>query len=152
MLHKSIYLIALLLILSVSNCAHLMNTLAIVNCDYTLVDVKPANIGITAMDLIMSFQVRNPNPVGVTITSISFDFIVNDKKVLDGVMSRRTFIPSNQAVIMEHIMKLNYFESGSVVIDLLRRGSANYRVVGTVYFETPLGILAYDLDVLKGKL
>jgi LEA14-like dessication related protein len=135
-----------------SNCAYLTQSLAILNCDYTLMDVRAANIGLTAMDLVISIQVRNPNSIDVHIANLSFDLLVNDKKVLDGVYSHKTVVPAGQAVIVEQITKLNYFESTSVAFDLIRGGNANYRVVGTVLVETPFGTMPFEIDIIKGRI
>jgi hypothetical protein len=45
---------------------------------------------------------------------------------------------------------LDYGQVGTALISAIKNMSANYTLIGTVYFDTPIGTLSFPVTIAKG--
>ena len=138
--------------LAASSCAELMQRLALVNCKYSFHDIAPVNIGLTSLDLRLGIKIDNPNSVNVILDSLGFDFFINENRIFQGTASNRLEIPTGTSSILEQVISISYFEAGAAIIKAIKDNRADYRLTGTAHYDTPIGRLAFPVDIVRGQI
>lgn len=146
---KKVFLLVSLL-LFFSSC-QVAERLAIVNCKYSFLNIVPERIGITSLDLKLTIQVDNPNPVTVTLDKLGFDFFVNDSRVFTGEMRNRLTVSTGGTAIIEHIVRLSYLRTGIAIVRAIKRKEAYYFLRGRATYNTKFGRFTFPVRITLGK-
>ncbi len=147
---KKIFLLASIL-LFLSSC-QVAERLAIANCKYSFLNIVPERIGLTSMDLKLSIQVDNPNPIDVVLDRIGFDFFVNNSKVFTGDMNNRLTIPAGGTEVIEHTVHLSYLRTGIAIIRAIKRKEAYYTLRGRATYDTKFGRFTFPVKITSGEI
>jgi LEA14-like dessication related protein len=81
--------------------------------------------------LEFTFDVSNPNPVGLRLDEITYQLTMDGKTVIDGTKAQRLMLPgmgSNKATLP---LTVNYMESAGSLFDLFTKKSLPYEVSGS---------------------
>ncbi len=138
----------LLIMLALQGC-FIVKRAALKNCEYRLTGTSIKEIALSYLRLGITVDVTNPNPVEVVLDRMRFDFYVNDKKIGNGISNLKTSIPSGESRKIEPIVTIDYKKAGAALISLIKSGAAAYKLVGTVYFDSPLGTISFPVIILE---
>jgi LEA14-like dessication related protein len=109
-------------------------------------DVKIRGLGITggALDIVLS--VYNPNGFDLNATRLSYKLMVEDKDLGTGVLDRAFRVKDRDSTFVTIPMDFTYAALGAAGRQLLSSGAVNYRVLGDIGVETPLGRFTVPYD------
>jgi len=147
---KKVFLLASIL-LFLSSC-QVAERLAIVNCKYSFLNIVPERVGITSMDLKLTIQVNNPNPVNVSLERLGFDLFVNDSRVFTGEMRNRLIVPAGETAVIEHIVHLSYLRTGIAIVRAIKRKEAYYFLRGRATYDTKFGRFTFPVKITSGEI
>ncbi len=145
---KRLFLLPLF-VLVLSSCA-LVQRIALKNCEFRLAGTAIKEIALTYLKLGIIIDVTNPNPIDVVLDRMRFDLYINETKVANATSNLKTTIPSGASVKVTPIVTLDYAQVGAVIVSAIKNLSAKYKVIGTVYFDTPLGTFSFPVTIVKG--
>jgi len=109
-------------------------------------DVKIRGLGLTggALDIVLS--VYNPNGFNLNATRLTYRLMVEDKDLGSGVLDRAFRINDHDSTFVTIPMDFTYAGLGAAGQQLLSSGAINYRVLGDVTVNTPLGNFTQPYD------
>ncbi len=109
-------------------------------------DVKIRGLGLTggALDIVLS--VYNPNGFNLDATRLTYRLMVEDKDLGSGVLDHAFRVKSKDSSFVTIPMDFTYAGLGVAGRQLLSSGSVNYRVIGDITVDTPLGNFTRPYD------
>lgn len=109
-------------------------------------DVKIRGLGLTggALDIVLS--IYNPNGFNLNATRLTYRLMVEDKDLGSGVLDRAFRVNGKDSTFVTIPMDFTYAGLGAAGSQLLSSGSINYRVIGDVTVDTPLGSFTRPYD------
>lgn len=109
-------------------------------------DVKIRGLGLSggALDIVLS--VYNPNGFDLNATRLTYKLMVEDKELGTGVLDRAFRVSDKDSTFVTIPMDFTYAGLGAAGRQLLQSGSVNYRVLGDIGVETPLGRFTVPYD------
>ena len=145
--------------LASARCSTVGSALNIVNPTYSLRNVQPhVAIGLplsnSAIDLDFDLGVDNPNSVGLTMSGINFNVLVNGNQLLSSQSSNGVKIPANGYGAVHLRSRVGYNEIRGIwsqLVDVIQGNRANYEVRGTAYYDTPVGRMNFPVTVYATK-
>ena len=109
-------------------------------------DVKIRGLGLGggALDIVLS--VYNPNGFDLNASRLTYKLMVEDKDLGNGVLNRAFRVKDRDSTFVTIPVDFTYAGLGAAGRQLLSSGAVNYRVIGDVTVNTPLGnyTLPYD--------
>ncbi len=126
--------------------------MAILNCKYSLLNVVPSRVGLTSMDLKLSIQIDNPNPIDVVLDRIGFDLFVNGSKVGSGDITEQRTIPAGGTQIIEPIVKISYLRSGISIVKAIKNKEAYYEIRGRASYLVGRRTFTFPVKITSGNL
>ncbi len=108
------------------------------------VKIKGLGLGGGALDIVLS--VYNPNGFDLNATRLTYKLMVEDKDLGNGVLDRAFRVKDRDSTFVTIPVDFTYAGLGAAGRQLLPSGAVNYRVIGDVTVNTPLGnyTLPYD--------
>lgn len=109
-------------------------------------DVKIRGLGLTggALDIVLS--VYNPNGFNLNATRLTYKLMVEDKDLGTGVLDRAFRVNGKDSSFVTIPMDFTYAGLGAAGRQLLSSGAVNYRVIGDITVDTPLGNFTQPYD------
>ncbi len=80
------------------------------------------------------------------------DLYVNDQELTNANTSLKTNIPAGTSKTVEPVVSVAYSDVGSALLSVIKSGQARYKVVGTMYVDTPLGTLDIPVTLVEDEL
>ena len=144
---------------TMSGCSSIGSALNIVNPTYSLRNLQPhvaiaLPLSASAIDLDFDLGVDNPNGVGLRMSGINFDVLVNGSRLLSSQSSNGVDIPARGYNAVHLRSRVGYNEIRGIwqqVSDLIQGNRANYEVRGTAYYDTPVGRLNFPVSVYTNR-
>jgi len=109
-------------------------------------NVKIRGLGLTggALDIVLS--VYNPNGFDLNATRLTYKLMVEEKELGNGVLDRAFRVSDRDSTFVTIPMDFTYAGLGAAGRQLLQSGAVNYRVMGDIGVETPLGRFTVPYD------
>jgi LEA14-like dessication related protein len=109
-------------------------------------DVKIRGLGLTggALDIVLS--IYNPNGFNLDATRVTYRLMVEDKDLGSGVLDHAFRVKSRDSTFVTIPMDFTYAGLGAAGQQLLSSGSVNYRVIGDITVDTPVGSFTRPYD------
>jgi LEA14-like dessication related protein len=110
---------------------------------------KGASLGaVTLSDatLNLTWELQNPNPVGISLASLDYAFFVEGKQVVAGTPASGLRIPPQGTADLSFPATVRFQDIAPVVQTFLEKDYASYRAQGTVGIETPVGVVTLPLQ------
>jgi len=109
-------------------------------------DVKIRGLGLTggALDIVLS--IYNPNGFNLNATRLTYRLMVEDKDLGTGVLDRAFRVKDKDSTFVTIPMDFTYAGLGAAGRQLLQSGSINYRVIGDITVDTPVGNFTVPYD------
>lgn len=150
---------ALLAAVAGARCSSVASALNIVNPTYSLRNVQPhVAIGLplsnSAIDLDFDLGVDNPNSVGLKMSGINFDMLVNGNHLLSSQSNNAVNIPARGYGQVHLRSRVGYNEIRNIwsqIVDVVQGNRANYEVRGTAYYDTPVGRMNFPVTVYANR-
>jgi LEA14-like dessication related protein len=108
------------------------------------VEVKGIGLSGGTMDVLLS--VYNPNGYRLEATRVSYRLMVDSVPLGDGVIDQRFAVRGGDSTIVRLPVSFSFAGLGSAGRQLLTRGAVNYRVLGDVTVNTPIGDFTRPFD------
>jgi len=147
-MRKVLSLAAVVVVASLyTGCAQLTKTLksAFQLPSLTFKNVSLANVTLDSTTVNLAFQLNNPNPIGLTVSSVSYSFFVEGKQVVAGSPPNGITIPSSGSKELVFPANVKFADVAPVVMTFLTKENAAYRAEGSIGLKTPLGVFSVPL-------
>ena len=141
--------------LVLTGCSTVARALNIVNPTYSLRDVRPhvavaLPLQASSIDFDFNLGVDNPNSVGIKLSRVDFDVLVNDNHLLNSYSDQGVSIPARGFGEVHLRARVGYSEIRNIwsqVTDLISGNRARYELRGNAYYDTPAGALRFPVTV-----
>lgn len=106
--------------------------------------LSKASLADATVDLV--YQLDNPNPLGLSLASVSYAFFVEGKQVVAGTPAKGLNIAANGKSELVFPANVKFADIVPVVQTFLNKDSAQYKAQGSVGFNTPIGVISFPLE------
>ena len=145
--------IALLSITSFTACASLKQLTEKAFAEPTLTfkeaRLQSVSLGSATVDLV--YSVRNPNPIGLSLTEVKYAFSIEGKQVIAGAPPQGLHIPTEGVADLEFPASVKFAELAPAIEAFLTKDSVSYQAQGEVGIAGPMGVLRLPLSI-EGQL
>lgn len=130
-----------------SGCAFLADLLAATfqKPGFRFKNVALHNASLAGLTLETTWQLDNPNSVGISLASVDYALFIDGTQVLAGKPATGLQIPANGATDLTFPAEIKFLELVPALETMLTKDSATWRVEGAVGVETPMGILSFPM-------
>lgn len=111
----------------------------------TFKTVSLANVSLDSATVNLAFQLNNPNPIGLSVSTVSYSFFVEGKQVVAGQPPNGLTIPASGSRELVFPANVKFADVAPVVQTFLTKETASYRAEGSVGLKTPLGVFSVPL-------
>src|SRR5262249_19861629 len=98
----------------------------------TFKNVSLANVSLDSATVNLAFQLNNPNPLGPTLSTVSYSFYVEGKQVVAGSPPQGLTIPSSGSRELVFPANVKFADVAPVVQTFLTKDTASYRAEGSI--------------------
>ncbi|HEY4223461.1 MAG TPA: LEA type 2 family protein [Myxococcota bacterium] len=128
-----------------------MLAVVVAGCSFTKPSLtfKSARIHDTDLEgttLDVTYEVKNPNSVGVSVDEVSYELDVEDHKIIAGQPPNGLSVAANGTSELMFPAKIYFAEVAPVVEVFLTQDTAKYRVAGELGIKTPVGMVRLPLS------
>jgi LEA14-like dessication related protein len=112
----------------------------------TFKEVRLNGLGVSGGDLDVLLNVYNPNNFALKATRLTYKLLVDSVPVGDGALADKFEVPKKDSSTVRIPISFNFAGLGSAGRDIINRGTVNYRVMGDVTVDTPIGNFTRPYD------
>lgn len=112
----------------------------------TFRNVEVKGLGLSGGTLDVLLSVYNPNGYRLEATRLSYRLLVDSLPLGNGVIDQRFAVQGGDSTVVRVPVTFSYAGLGSAGRQLLSRGTVNYRVLGDVTVNTPIGDFTRPFD------
>jgi LEA14-like dessication related protein len=113
--------------------------------------VRVESVNLTSARLNFSLRITNPNTNAVTIDRTDYTVLINNISLGTGQNLERVTMPAGGSMVIPQPFTVSFSGAAQSVWSYLIEGEADYRLVGTAYFDTFLGTVGVPYDI-RGTL
>jgi LEA14-like dessication related protein len=108
--------------------------------------VRVDGLGLDGGSLTVLLSVYNPNGYKLDATRLTYKVMIDSVPLGNGALDQKFVVQKNDSAMVRLPLSFSFAGLGAAGRQLLRSGSVNYRVLGDVTVETPVGhfTLPYD--------
>jgi LEA14-like dessication related protein len=141
-------LIAAALAVTLSGCAYLSQFLqsAFKQPAFAFKNLGLENIDLGGLTLDTIWQLDNPNNVGLSLASIEYALLVDEKQVVSGAPPQGLNIAANGSSDLHFPAGIKFQDLVQVVETFLTKDSATYAAKGALGINTPIGVIRLPLE------
>lgn len=110
-----------------------------------LTGVAVTGVGLGGLDARADFALTNPNSVGLPLAAIDWELSVGGSSPVRGRVSLSQTIPAKGAAPVAVDIHINP-ATAVELITRIRAGATDYRLAGTLHFQTTLGDIGVAFD------
>jgi LEA14-like dessication related protein len=129
------------------SCTTVKERLAIKECKFSLVSVKPYDFTFNNMKLDFDIKAENPNNVNATLDRLAYTFYANNTDIFQGTTGKGLSIPAGKTNTFTTTVTLEYTKLGQAITEAIRLKTASYKVQATAYINTILGEISYPVTI-----
>ncbi len=137
----------LLIIVFLLSCAAVQERLAIKECKFSLISVKPYDFDFNDFKVEFRIDATNPNKIDAVLDKLKYTLYANDKGLISGSTGKGIKIPAKGTNSFSTTITLGYTELGEALISAIRSGKAEYKVKATAYIQTIIGEISYPVEI-----
>jgi LEA14-like dessication related protein len=121
---------------------------ALENIQVSVDGVKLVSLNSSSATLNISLRFTNPNTNAAILDRTDYTLYINDINVGSGQNLEKTTIPAGGSVVIPQLFTISYSGGLQTIWSLIQQGGADWRLVGTAYFDVFLGTVSvpYDLN------
>ncbi len=136
-----------LIIVFLLSCTAVQERLAIKECKFSLISVKPYDFTFNDLKLDFDINCNNPNKINAVLDKLKYTLYANDKGLISGSTGKGIKIPAKGANSFVTTITLEYNELGEALLSAIRLGKAEYKVKATAYIQTIIGEISYPIEI-----
>ncbi len=129
------------------SCSAVKERLAIRQCKFFFVSVKPYNFTYHNFSLDFTLKGENPNRVDAVLDRFTYTFFINETAIFSGKTGEGLRIPANKSKNFKTTLVLEYNKLGDALIEAIRLKKADYKIKARVYIKTILGDIGYPVEI-----
>lgn len=138
---------AILTLILLSGCTAVQERLAIKECKFAFVSVRPYDFAFSDMKLDFVLKADNPNSINALLDKLAYKFFVNNTEVFSGATGQQVSIPAKKSKEIMTTITLQYNQIGLALVEAMKLQSAAYRLSARAYVNTVLGEISYPVDI-----
>lgn len=131
------FLSTLFLVIFITGCATLRDIANLQKPAITYSNMIIQNINFNEAELLFNFDVDNPNPLGITSSGYTYDFLVNKNSFLSGNQNKNISIGAGRESVIQVPVTLKYTELLNTFNSLFRSDEFNYDLSTEFLFDIP---------------
>jgi LEA14-like dessication related protein len=137
-----------LLAATASSCALLNQLLgsAFKKPTLTFRSAQLADASLAGATVNLTYALHNPNPLGLSLASVSYALFVEGKQVVAGAPPKGLQVGAQRTTDLTFPAAVKFAELAPVLQVFLSKDRARYRAEGTIGVQTPLGVLSFPLS------
>lgn len=112
----------------------------------TFQDLRVRGVGLQGGSLDVVLSVFNPNRFALDATRLTYRLMVDSTAVGTGALDQRFVVQRGDSAIVRLPIQFTYAGLGAAGRQLLQQGTVNYRVLGDVTVQTPIGSFTRPFD------
>ena len=128
-------------------CTAVQERLAIKECKFSLVSVKPYDFTFNNLKLDFNINANNPNKIDAVLDKLKYTLYANNNGLISGTTGKGIKIPAKGSNSFVTTITLEYSELGEALISAIRLGKAEYRVKATAYIQTIIGEISSPVEI-----
>lgn len=117
----------------------------------TIQDVGINGISTARLDLVLTVEIDNPNPIGLTLSGVDYQLELAGRPLANGATTSAITLAASGKSRAEVPLSLAYREVEAIYTSAQGQDQLPYRVTGKVRIKTPLGDLPIPFET-KGML
>jgi LEA14-like dessication related protein len=129
------------------SCAALQERLAIKECKFALVSVRPHSFTFSNLKVDFDIKVDNPNSIDAVLDKFVYTFYANNTDVFSGTTGKTVNIKAKKSEQFTTTILLEYSSVGQALTEAMKLGSAAYRIDARAYVSTVLGEISYPVNI-----
>lgn len=147
-MNRSLLVLATLSLTLLAGCASLNKFLknAFKRPQLTFKTARLANASLSDATVDLVYELNNPNPLGLSLASVSYSFFVEGKQVVAGTPAKGLNIAANGKSELVFPANVKFADIAPVVTTFLNKDTAQYKAQGSVGFNTPIGVISFPLE------
>jgi hypothetical protein len=131
------------------SCASIEHRQAAKKCRFELTNIEIEDFSLSDMTLALQVNVTNPDRQEAVIDRMDLDLFIENKKTVNVVFDGVT-VPPGETKTMNALMAVPYSIMGlSLVNTAQSNGRIQYRLAGTAYMKTLLGVIKLPVTITK---
>jgi len=133
--------IFLLIIIFLSQCADLMKVLqkgSIENPDVRISKTKISGLSFDQVDLVFDIEIKNPNPIGISLAGFDYDLQLNNNSFLKGEQNKQLEIKANDIATIQLPLTLLYDNIFKTYKSLKNEDKITYSLKTGLSFDLPV--------------
>ena len=140
--------LAAAVVLMLSGCATLKSLLAqaFVQPKLTFRDAKLSGMSLDSATIDLTFDLDNPNAIGLSLAELDYAFFVEGKQVVAGKPKQGLTVPANGKTQLTFPATVKFADIAPVVTTFLTKDQAAYKAQGSVGVKTPIGLVRLPLS------
>ena len=103
------------------------------------------NADLSGARLDTIWTLNNPNPMGLSLAHIDYNFLVEDKQVVAGRPKKGLQVSANDKTDLTFPADLKFADLASTLVVFLTKPTAKYRAEGSIGVDTPIGLVKLPL-------
>jgi len=137
----------LLIIVFLLSCTAVQERLAIKECKFSFISVKPYDFTFNNLKLDFNINVNNPNKIDAVLDKLKYTLYANDNMLISGTTGKGIKISAKGSNSFVTTITLEYSKLGETLISAIRLGKAEYLVKATAYIQTIIGEISYPVKI-----
>jgi LEA14-like dessication related protein len=139
----------IIIMLQSAGCTFLEQRLAVKNCKFELSRVEIRKFSLTGLTLGLYIAITNPNSIEVNIDKMDLDFYIEDTKTIKGLFEPVSIQPKKTMTVSAAVFIPYSIVGMSLVNDMKSKGKINYKLVGTVFIDTQVGVMSFPVTIMQ---
>ena len=120
---------------------------ALENIQVSVDGVKLVSLNSSSATLNISPRFTNPNTNAAILDRTDYTLYINNINVGNGQNLEKATIPAEGSVVIPQLFTISYSGGLITIWSLIQQGGADWRLVGTAYFDTFLGTVNVPYDL-----
>ncbi len=125
-----------MIVLLFSSCASLQSVLKEPEVSFS--SFKISKINFDTVDLLFTYKIDNPNPIGITLPKFAYNLYVEDASFVSGTSADSISIAQQKSSMVDIPVTLSYEDLFKVITTLLNENEADYKIDTDFFLNIPV--------------
>jgi LEA14-like dessication related protein len=124
-----------------SQCADLMKVIqkgSVQNPDVRISKTKLTGLSFDQADLVFDIEIKNPNPIGISLAGFDYDLLLNNHSFLSGEQNKQLEIKANDIALIQIPLSLLYDSIFKTYQSLKSEDKIKYSLKTGLSFDLPV--------------
>ena len=122
---------------------------AVKRCSLKVDKVKISDLSNDGFKAVVTFKIKNPNWIGLTVEQLEYSFLINNKELGSGKAESSISIPARGKSTVDVPVDVKLTEMSGSLFKIYLAGKMEYRIKGRAVFSAFWGNVEYPFDITK---